>query len=153
MAGCCDCIGSCEHWFEGQILTLDGLLYAIKHDQDHLFTIHRSPERARPFTNPPQARRWAILGTTKRRFGSGHISTWDLRDEQGDNIGLCYTERGQLGITLEMEEKSKVTTYDPPDSCDRVVTIVHIIPTSELDMTMRNAAYAALRDLITITPA
>lgn len=153
MAGCCDCLVSCEHHFEDQISTLEGLLYAINHDENHTFFFRQNPERALPFKNPPETRRWAIFGKAKRRFGSGYISTWNLKDEHGENLGLCYTERGQLGFTLEAAKRSKDVTHDSPSSSDNLTTTVYIISTSELDETMRNATYAALRNLITITPA
>ena len=153
MGGTCDCIGYCEHAFQAQISNLNGFLYVIKNDDDHIFTFRHGSESPRRYTLPPRKRWWSFSRTIKRPYGHGMITTWDLKSDEGEDTGYCYISGGRLGLTEQIVNKSTATEYDPDESCDQLETIVHCIQTDALNPHEQVVVHAALLRLITINPA
>ncbi len=121
-----------------------------KTDDDDTTIVIRAKATPRQYTYPPRPRKWPLRGFTRGRAGQGYINTWDLKDEQGKDIRFCYVQDGRLGIPSHAVEKSTVSTYDhelPEDTCERIITTVHICPLKAFDLQESTAIYAALQRL------
>lgn len=151
----CECtdIHICRSCFEEQISTLPGLLEAIRVDEESRFTLRDTPI-PRLYSNPPRPRRRPLRGLTHRRLGQGYIDTWDLRDEAGNEIDICYVQGERLGIPNKIPDKQMMITdaYALPEDLDITYTIVvNIWPLHYFTQEEQTAIFAALRRLYRIS--